>query len=44
MSYPHTVIVRLTKEQYKKVKKDKSNIIRSLIDNYDHKTLDTVQG
>ena len=32
---PHTVIVRLTKEQYNKVKNDKSNIIRTLIDKYE---------
>jgi hypothetical protein len=34
-NYPHTVIVRLTKEQYNKVKDDKSNIIRTLIDKYE---------
>ena len=34
-NYPHTVIVRLTREQYDKVKDDKSNIIRTLIDKYE---------
>ena len=35
MIYPHTVIVRVTKEQYDKVKKEKSKIIRTLIDKWD---------
>jgi len=36
MIYPHTVIVRVTKEQYDKVKKEKSKIIRTLIDKYEN--------
>jgi len=36
MTYPHTVIVRVTKEQYDKVKKEKSKIIRTLIDKYEN--------
>jgi hypothetical protein len=39
MTYTHTVIVRVTKEQYNKVKKSPSTIIRELIENYDTKNI-----
>jgi hypothetical protein len=39
--FPHYVAVRLTAKQVKKLGENRSQTIRNLIDNYDHKNLGT---